>query len=107
STVAALTPTPTSAQLSLPDALPIYDEAGRQPIADRPVAGRARGGLKLVLAHPAGAIPEHKVELPFGGPVESRGARRRAPRLVPRSEEHTSELQSREKLVCRLLLEKK
>src|SRR5690606_41448082 len=28
-------------------------------------------------------------------------------RLSPRSEEHTSELQSREKLVCRLLLEKK
>src|SRR5690606_41754785 len=28
-------------------------------------------------------------------------------RLVPRSEEHTSELQSRENLVCRLLLEKK
>src|SRR5690606_41428254 len=27
--------------------------------------------------------------------------------LGPRSEEHTSELQSREKLVCRLLLEKK
>src|SRR6266700_4314112 len=31
--------------------------------------------------------------------------RRRAPRT--RSEEHTSELQSRENLVCRLLLEKK
>src|SRR5436309_8101653 len=30
----------------------------------------------------------------------------RRPRL-PRSEEHTSELQSRENLVCRLLLEKK
>src|SRR5690606_39468725 len=28
-------------------------------------------------------------------------------RDLPRSEEHTSELQSREKLVCRLLLEKK
>src|SRR5690606_41702657 len=28
-------------------------------------------------------------------------------RLRPRSEEHTSELQSRENLVCRLLLEKK
>src|SRR5690606_40693785 len=27
--------------------------------------------------------------------------------VTPRSEEHTSELQSREKLVCRLLLEKK
>src|SRR5436309_11375886 len=31
----------------------------------------------------------------------------RACRLVQRSEEHTSELQSRENLVCRLLLEKK
>src|SRR5690606_41913177 len=28
-------------------------------------------------------------------------------KVSPRSEEHTSELQSREKLVCRLLLEKK
>src|SRR5690606_17758532 len=28
-------------------------------------------------------------------------------RYIPRSEEHTSELQSRENLVCRLLLEKK
>src|SRR5258707_4735177 len=34
------------------------------------------------------------------------GARRRR-RPVPRSEEHTSELQSRQYLVCRLLLEKK
>src|SRR3712207_6989005 len=30
-----------------------------------------------------------------------------APHAVPRSEEHTSELQSRQYLVCRLLLEKK
>src|SRR3712207_7967733 len=46
----------------------------------------------------------------------SRGARRRhaarggaagARRPRPRSEEHTSELQSRQYLVCRLLLEKK
>src|SRR5690349_23871999 len=33
--------------------------------------------------------------------------RRRECRLVARSEEHTSELQSRRDLVCRLLLEKK
>src|SRR5437667_2718475 len=32
---------------------------------------------------------------------------RRAPRDRPRSEEHTSELQSHHDLVCRLLLEKK
>src|SRR3712207_8853674 len=31
----------------------------------------------------------------------------RLPRGLPRSEEHTSELQSRQYLVCRLLLEKK
>src|SRR5947209_13611532 len=31
----------------------------------------------------------------------------RSPRRLPRSEEHTSELQSRQYLVCRLLLEKK
>src|SRR5688572_33389771 len=36
------------------------------------------------------------------------GARRRNPvRQLPRSEEHTSELQSQSNLVCRLLLEKK
>src|SRR5206468_9599733 len=33
--------------------------------------------------------------------------RRREKRLAPRTEEHTSELQSRSDLVCRLLLEKK
>src|SRR2546422_3684843 len=36
-----------------------------------------------------------------------RGARPRVPRHARRSEEHTSELQSRLHLVCRLLLEKK
>src|SRR5690606_40037367 len=38
-------------------------------------------------------------------PLLLRRAQERQPR--PRSEEHTSELQSRENLVCRLLLEKK
>src|SRR3712207_8854204 len=37
--------------------------------------------------------------------LERRGLR--LPRRQPRSEEHTSELQSRQYLVCRLLLEKK
>src|SRR3989454_9310550 len=36
-----------------------------------------------------------------------RGGRRRWRKLLPRSEEHTSELQSPCNLVCRLLLEKK
>src|SRR3712207_6926313 len=38
--------------------------------------------------------------------ADSRG-RYRLRTVVPRSEEHTSELQSRQYLVCRLLLEKK
>src|SRR3712207_7507061 len=38
---------------------------------------------------------------------ESAAAPRRIDRGNPRSEEHTSELQSRQYLVCRLLLEKK
>src|SRR3712207_9537634 len=42
------------------------------------------------------------------GPTPHRGHRRRprGPHAARRSEEHTSELQSRQYLVCRLLLEK-
>src|SRR5690606_41105375 len=40
-------------------------------------------------------------------PWASRSAAPAPPAESPRSEEHTSELQSRENLVCRLLLEKK
>src|SRR5688572_32047415 len=39
--------------------------------------------------------------------VKSAGWENRIPQLFPRSEEHTSELQSQSNLVCRLLLEKK
>src|SRR5206468_6580618 len=42
-----------------------------------------------------------------GGHVTGRSRRERRSRRVERSEEHTSELQSRSDLVCRLLLEKK
>src|SRR3712207_8006627 len=42
-----------------------------------------------------------------GLPRGRRGLSRRRRRRRPRSEEHTSELQSRQYLVCRLLLEKK
>src|SRR5215475_16155897 len=48
--------------------------------------------------------------LPISAPGPARSAPPRASRphrRPPRSEEHTSELQSRENIVCRLLLEKK
>src|SRR5690606_42042427 len=46
-----------------------------------------------------------RTALPPGARRAARGGRAAA--IRPRSEEHTSELQSRENLVCRLLLEKK
>src|SRR3712207_8539453 len=61
---------------------------------------------------PGGAVPGgHRVDLPQvlrrvpRAPAGGRGAGRAPPRPA-RSEEHTSELQSRQYLVCRLLLEK-
>src|SRR3712207_7085979 len=50
------------------------------------------------LHHPGRGRPLH---------VEAAGVQAGADRLEERSEEHTSELQSRQYLVCRLLLEKK
>src|SRR2546422_2815218 len=44
---------------------------------------------------------------PSAGIGKSRSVSRSGPATVKRSEEHTSELQSRLHLVCRLLLEKK
>src|SRR3712207_6978144 len=63
----------------------------------------------------AGAIRERAVGFddqtgePFGRRRQVRGVTRRGGErdLSQRSEEHTSELQSRQYLVCRLLLEKK
>src|SRR5207249_10907555 len=98
-------PPPQIYTLSLHDALPISD---RLPARAR----RERAALRHLLvasklAPPArlrGHLrPQHhrrqRLDL-RGGPGRERRARRR-------SEEHTSELQSRFDLVCRLLLEKK
>src|SRR5690606_41191116 len=75
--------------LSLHDALPICPNAAAAPGARATSTPGADDGNE--------------------GPSASSGApapTTTAPRF-PRSEEHTSELQSRENLVCRLLLEKK
>src|SRR3712207_7623281 len=79
--------------LSLHDALPISRALGGAPSARR---GLLPQGLPRAVAARlrAGAAPR-------------REERRHAQRLRLRSEEHTSELQSRQYLVCRLLLEKK
>src|SRR5690606_28724605 len=72
-------------------------------------------GVLVVEPGEVGLLPERRAELDALGPGEDvvLGVAHQgsafaagAVRLV-RSEEHTSELQSRENLVCRLLLEKK
>src|SRR5436309_13226004 len=69
--------------LSLHDALPISRPVSRSAVRTSPVP-RTRTGL-----------------------APARVSRRAPSETSARSEEHTSELQSRENLVCRLLLEKK
>src|SRR2546429_6959095 len=60
--------------------------------------------LRAHRAGGAGLVRDH--EWLLEEPLE-RGRQRARERLLKRSEEHTSELQSRLHLVCRLLLEKK
>src|SRR2546430_3826495 len=56
----------------------------------------------------AQALPDHAgLAQPYQPTVPSGRKRRFRHQLLPRSEEHTSELQSQSNLVCRLLLEKK
>src|SRR3712207_7116019 len=51
--------------------------------------------------------PKRKRRLRRQAMIKTRGEEKTLKRLLQRSEEHTSELQSRQYLVCRLLLEKK
>src|SRR5690625_6684082 len=81
--------------LSLHDALPI---SARMNLA---VVSRAAAGLGRFLTH---ALPGQTPRVVIGFDARH-GSRDFA--YASRSEEHTSELQSRGHLVCRLLLEKK
>src|SRR5699024_12786696 len=83
------TPTSDSLTLSLHDALPISAQS-------------APPGLCRISLRPP-PVPAHKRHSLWRTAPSPR-CRRKDP---PRSEEHTSELQSRFDLVCRLLLEKK
>src|SRR5690606_40726219 len=101
----SLVPTTVLYTLSLHDALPIWKEndcrarAGAMSERDLPPVGH---WVKLRLSHSGQMATTFR---------ENKRQRFWAKRAISssscRSEEHTSELQSREKLVCRLLLEKK
>src|SRR5690606_40218294 len=85
--------------LSLHDALPIF----------QPPRTETTSGIEAEVAlHGLDVQPRH-VGQAESGPIgaETHIGTRHMTRGQGRSEEHTSELQSRENLVCRLLLEKK
>src|SRR5690606_41756823 len=85
---------PDFSTLSLHDALPIFPFRRRQHVG---VDG-ARGAAQPLA---------QRGDVDLAGVARHRQFDRRVERVGGRSEEHTSELQSRENLVCRLLLEKK
>src|SRR5206468_11909236 len=91
--------------LSLHDALPIFEigehvgEEGEEPVADG--VPEVEDAMRAALEPRA----EHGVGASVGDGGEQ--GRELGGIVLERSEEHTSELQSRSDLVCRLLLEKK
>src|SRR5206468_4363424 len=93
---------PSLSTLSLHDALPIFrlpfGEAIEPPLPSGRLLGFVPGLVELDEV-------AHSEALFIGGHAGSRGEKLFGTRQ--RSEEHTSELQSRSDLVCRLLLEKK
>src|SRR3712207_8035626 len=78
----------------------LFRSGGGGRLPHRHLRGHARRGRVLAVGRRA-VLPAHRQEAGDQG----RGDRGGVPPL--RSEEHTSELQSRQYLVCRLLLEKK
>src|SRR3712207_6956884 len=82
--------------LSLHDALPICGQREGQRLAVGARAQRLRGADVLAQADRDGVVADRRR---VGQQFQGSAGRR--------SEEHTSELQSRQYLVCRLLLEKK
>src|SRR5207244_10312034 len=94
-------PTTYSSTLSLHDALPIFN-ARRVGSLERFLAKNLKAPLRLAMMH-------HHPVLHTGPYLESSDVIPNGDALIAalRSEEHTSELQSPDHLVCRLLLEKK
>src|SRR5690606_42152594 len=98
------TGTPASCPLSLPDALPICRGGTEHPAADVRYPRQFQQPLyRAVLTVFAVEYGKDHID----GDLVGRLALRQHQDAAHRSEEHTSELQSRENLVCRLLLEKK
>src|SRR5205814_6719490 len=99
------TTTPTKIYtLSLHDALPI---SSKYTISNPLMWECNSNSFCMYTSNPASSVFLTSIILLRLVDISLMSARKRAPVLNPRSEEHTSELQSLRHLVCRLLLEKK
>src|SRR5206468_11458428 len=98
-------PHPAIAPLSLHDALPIFT-AARPGSSSRTATSKGCSGDGDESQARSGGRDAAPAGVPQGPQSAGAGAPGRAGHRQ-RSEEHTSELQSRSDLVCRLLLEKK
>src|SRR5690606_41244045 len=78
----------------------------RGDLVSRPIANVLYEAERLVAAGVKEILVISQDTSAYGLDIKYATSRLRG-RDIPRSEEHTSELQSRENLVCRLLLEKK
>src|SRR5206468_8344186 len=100
-------PSPPFYTLSLHDALPISSRSPSFPRTGPALVPRRESECRRCLRHPRQSWDPGTVRTSRN--LDWRYSRLRKRALPPgeRSEEHTSELQSRSDLVCRLLLEKK
>src|SRR5436305_5104630 len=92
-----LTAPPVIYPLSLHDALPIFDPSVAVIVIPNPPSPTWLRWL----------LDASRIDLVPDGPAATMKRTSEPPHYNGRSEEHTSELQSRPHLVCRLLLEKK
>src|SRR5205823_9764478 len=100
------TPPTAISPLSLHDALPI----SFVPELEETFELSRKAGADAIFDECRGANHALRARVPYGAPCREHGlgeVRRNRALHLPRSEEHTSELQSLAYLVCRLLLEKK
>src|SRR3712207_7320548 len=80
----------------------------RAAVMTRSVAASAMASASSTMTSSGSAAPDGRGSvMSWSAPRRGRGPARRWGRATARSEEHTSELQLRQYLVCRLLLEKK
>src|SRR5690606_41119904 len=105
--ISPLPPPPALYPLSLHDALPILPSLTSIPCLPEPRAPSPNFALPSgVCTIPAVTVPRFALIADSSSTSMASALTAPAAILPARSEEHTSELQSRENLVCRLLLEK-